>query len=168
MNYSIYKEEINSTLKLLIAVSPDGVERIDFSENTKRFLKNLPSADWKVSPTNKKIIRWLNNYCGGKTMTFPYKLNPKGTEFQMTVWKTMQKIPHGETRTYKWIAQEIGRPSAVRAVGSACGANPIPLLIPCHRVVASNGLGGFSSGLDIKKKLLKLEKKLPNKEEKSQ
>jgi O-6-methylguanine DNA methyltransferase len=83
--------------------------------------------------------------------------NPEGTEFQRAVWKEIRKIPRGQTRTYGEIAAAIGRPNAVRAVGSACGANPIPLWIPCHRVVAKNGLGGFGSGLPWKKMLLELE-----------
>ena len=88
---------------------------------------------------------------------FPTIGKPQGTEFQQAVWKEMQKIPKGETKTYSEIAEAIGKPKAVRAVGSACGANPIPLWIPCHRVVAKNGLGGFGSGLPWKKLLLTLE-----------
>ena len=80
-----------------------------------------------------------------------------GTEFQKEVWREMKKIPRGEMRTYGEIAEAIGRPNAVRAVGSACGANPVPLFIPCHRVVAQNGLGGFGAGLPWKKLLLELE-----------
>ena len=84
--------------------------------------------------------------------------NRGGTDFQRKVWREIEKIPLGKTRTYAEIAKAIGSPGAARAVGSACGANPIPLFVPCHRVVASNGgLGGFSGGLDIKKKLLRLE-----------
>lgn len=88
---------------------------------------------------------------------FPKVGTPEGTEFQQAVWREMQKIPRGQTRTYGEIAKAIGRPKAVRAVGSACGANPIPLFIPCHRVTAKNGLGGFGSGLPWKKLLLRLE-----------
>lgn len=77
----------------------------------------------------------------------------------MAVWKVAQKIPYGEVRTYKDIAKLIGKPLASRAVGNALGRNPIPILVPCHRVIASNGtLGGYSSGLKIKKTLLSLEK----------
>ena len=82
----------------------------------------------------------------------------EGTEFQRSVWREIEKIPFGKTKTYLEIAKAIGKPGASRAVGSACGANPLPLLVPCHRVLASNGgLGGFSGGLDIKKKLLRME-----------
>lgn len=82
---------------------------------------------------------------------------PPGTGFQQSVWREMKKIPRGQTRTYGEIAAAIGCPKAVRAVGTACGANPLPVFIPCHRVVAKNGLGGFGSGLPWKKLLLKDE-----------
>ena len=88
---------------------------------------------------------------------FPSIETPEGTEFQQAVWKQMRQISKGKTQTYSDIAMAIGRPKAVRAVGSACGANPIPLWIPCHRVVAQNGLGGFGAGLPWKKHLLALE-----------
>lgn len=84
----------------------------------------------------------------------PVKI-PEGTEFQRAVWREMKKIPRGQTRTYSEIAAAIGRPNAVRAVGTACGVNPLPVFIPCHRVVAKNGLGGFGSGLPWKILLLK-------------
>ena len=87
----------------------------------------------------------------------PLDLNA-GTEFQQQVWNALRKIPFGETKSYGEIAQTIGKPKAVRAVGGACGANPIPVLIPCHRVLAANKkLGGFSGGLDWKRKLLSRE-----------
>jgi methylated-DNA-[protein]-cysteine S-methyltransferase len=85
-------------------------------------------------------------------------LHPHGTDFQKAVWKKLQAIPFGVTRSYAQIAAATGKPGAARAVGAACAANPIPLLIPCHRVIASNGtLGGFSGGLAIKKALLRAE-----------
>ncbi|MCC7300965.1 MAG: methylated-DNA--[protein]-cysteine S-methyltransferase [Verrucomicrobia bacterium] len=80
-----------------------------------------------------------------------------GTGFQQDVWTALRKIPRGQTRTYGEISAAIGKPKAVRAVGTACGANPLPVFIPCHRVVAKNGLGGFGSGLPWKTLLLKME-----------
>lgn len=80
-----------------------------------------------------------------------------GTAFQHKVWRAMTKIPAGKALTYKEIALRIGNPAAIRAVGGACGANPVPYLVPCHRVVAANGLGGFSGGIGVKEKLLKAE-----------
>ena len=82
-----------------------------------------------------------------------------GTEFQKSVWNALRKISFGKTKSYGEIARAIGKPKAVRAVGGACGANPVPVLVPCHRVLAANKkLGGFSGGLDWKRKLLALEK----------
>jgi len=82
----------------------------------------------------------------------------QGTAFQREVWRALLDIPCGQTRTYGQIAEQIGRPRAARAVGQAVGANPLPLVIPCHRVVATSGLGGFGGGLAMKQKLLQLEK----------
>ena len=84
-----------------------------------------------------------------------FALDPRGTEFQQRVWQALRNIPAGQTRSYAQLAQAIAQPGAVRAVGSACGANPIAVLIPCHRVVRSDGsLGGFHWGLDLKQQLL--------------
>ena len=112
------------------------------------FLENTPRKPFAVErfQTLEKLIQ-----------KFPNLGKLEGTDFQKAVWKEMQKIPRGQTRTYGEVAKAIGRPHAVRAVGTACGANPIPLFIPCHRIVAKNGLGGFGSGLPWKILLLKTE-----------
>jgi len=82
----------------------------------------------------------------------------EGTEFEQKVWETLKKIPYGETRTYKWVAEEIGKPQAFRAVGNALGKNPIPIIFPCHRVIEADGsLGGYSGGIDIKRRLIEIE-----------
>lgn len=82
----------------------------------------------------------------------------KGTEFDHSVWMALKEIPFGETRTYKWLAGKIGRPNAFRAVGQSLGRNPIPIILPCHRIIESNGsIGGFSAGIDIKRRLLEIE-----------
>jgi len=88
---------------------------------------------------------------------FPNLGKLEGTDFQKAVWNELKKIPRGQTRTYREVAKAIKNPKAMRAVGTACGANPVPLFIPCHRVVAQNGLGGFGAGLPWKNLLLKLE-----------
>jgi methylated-DNA-[protein]-cysteine S-methyltransferase len=81
-----------------------------------------------------------------------------GTEFEKAVWHALTEIPYGETRTYKWLAEKIGKPNACRAVGQALSRNPMPVIIPCHRVIESDGsLGGYSGGIDIKRRLLDLE-----------
>ena len=116
-----------------------------------------PARNLKRLPFDAAIQKWINNYLKGNTSKFPYSLDLRGTPFQRDVWMTLLTIPHGQTRTYGWVAHAIGRPKASRAVGQACGANPIPLIIPCHRVTAQSNLGGFSSGLAIKKSLLRIE-----------
>jgi methylated-DNA-[protein]-cysteine S-methyltransferase len=101
----------------------------------------------------------LQNYFNGNIVKFNQRVKFLiGTEFEKSVWRTIKNIPFGETRTYKWVAQKIGKPSAMRAVGRALSKNPLPIIIPCHRVIESDGtLGGYSSGIDIKRRLLELE-----------
>ena len=102
----------------------------------------------------------FTDYFTEKAVDFTgYELEPEtGTEFQRWVWEVLRRIPYGETRTYRWVAEAIGKPDSVRAVGNACGANPVPIIQPCHRIVASDGsLGGFSGGISLKRKLLSLE-----------
>ena len=106
-----------------------------------------------------RACRQLQQYAAGKSVRFTVPLDlSAGTPFQQAVWQTLRKIPRGETRSYAWVARQIGNPKAARAVGTACGANPVLLLVPCHRVVESDGtLGGFSCGLPLKRRLLALE-----------
>ncbi|MFV1974272.1 MAG: methylated-DNA--[protein]-cysteine S-methyltransferase [Candidatus Scalindua sp.] len=108
----------------------------------------------------KSVINELLDYFNGNKVNFKSILDLSiGTIFQRKVWGQINKIPYGELRTYKWIAREIGNLKAIRAVGNAVGENPVPPIIPCHRVIRSDGnLGGFSSGISLKKWLLKLEK----------
>ncbi|MCL1929605.1 methylated-DNA--[protein]-cysteine S-methyltransferase [Candidatus Saccharibacteria bacterium] len=101
----------------------------------------------------------IDEYLRGGRKKFDIKIEPEGTEFQKAVWREMAKIPYGQTRTYAQIAEAIGNPKAARAVGTACGKNQYVIILPCHRVVATNGLGGFALGLEMKKRLLELEQK---------
>ena len=106
----------------------------------------------------KKAYSELMEYFSGKRHTFDLPLHLEGTDFQMQVWKALQEIPYGETRTYKEIAIKTGRPKACRAVGGACHHNPILIMIPCHRVIGADGsLTGFGGGIPVKKQLLALE-----------
>ncbi|TFE00790.1 methylated-DNA--[protein]-cysteine S-methyltransferase [Jeotgalibacillus sp. R-1-5s-1] len=103
-------------------------------------------------------IEELTDYFDGVKQTFNMKVDVKGTPFQEEVWQALRDIPFGETRSYADIAEVIGRPKAVRAVGGAVGANPVLITIPCHRVIAKDGsIGGFSSGLDLKRVLMRIE-----------
>jgi methylated-DNA-[protein]-cysteine S-methyltransferase len=104
------------------------------------------------------LARQLLEYFSGKRKTFDFPLAPKGTPFQLDVWNALLEIPYGDTVTYAELARRIGRPAAVRAVGAANGANPIPVIIPCHRVIGSNGtLTGYGGGIERKQWLLALE-----------
>lgn len=106
----------------------------------------------------KKIERQLQEYFSKKRSTFDVALEAYGTQFQKNVWAALNEIPYGKTFTYKQIAEKIGKPDAVRAVGAAIGRNPISIIIPCHRVIATNGsLTGFAGGLSRKQTLLTLE-----------
>ena len=98
-------------------------------------------------------------YLQGRARSFDVPLDLEGQPgFRVKVWKVLQSIPYGRVRSYGWVARKVGKPRAARAIGGACGANPVPLLVPCHRVIAGDGsLGGFSGGLSSKKRLLKLE-----------
>jgi methylated-DNA-[protein]-cysteine S-methyltransferase len=122
---------------------------------------NLPDVqpDWTEDKTVfTKAIDQLRAYFNGKLQQFDLELDFNGTDFQQAVWKELLKIPYGKLSNYQTIASNIGRPKAVRAVGNAIGKNPICIITPCHRVIASNGtLGGFSGGLDNKRVLLQLE-----------
>lgn len=110
------------------------------------------------TPLLRQAARELSEYFDGKRKAFTVPVFPKGTPFQRRVWAALQTIPYGRTVSYKDIAAQIGRPAVTRAVGGANGKNPIPILIPCHRVIAADGsLGGYSLGLDLKRKLLALE-----------
>lgn len=109
----------------------------------------------------KEAHRQLTEYLNGARKVFDLPLNPKGTDFQKRVWQALCEIPYGETRSYKQIAEVIGNPKAVRAVGMANNRNPLLIVVPCHRVIGSNGaLVGYGAGLGMKEFLLNLEKGL--------
>lgn len=114
----------------------------------------------------KETANQLMEYFRGERKEFSVKLNPEGTEFQEKVWHALYKIPYGETRSYKQIAEAVGSPKAMRAVGMANHNNPIMFIIPCHRVIGANGsLVGYGGGLKLKQYLLDLEKKGKKKDE---
>lgn len=118
-----------------------------------------PKSDWQLNNSCfQQAEKQLSEYFAGKRKTFELQLCPHGTDFQLEVLKALQEIPCGETRSYLEIAQRIGRPKAVRAVGAANGRNPLPIVIPCHRVIGADGtLTGFGGGIAAKEYLLRLE-----------
>jgi O-6-methylguanine DNA methyltransferase len=107
----------------------------------------------------REPVRQIREYFDGKRTVFSVPLDLRGTEFQKKVWKALAEVPYGKTASYASIARRIRNPKATRAVGAACGANPISIVIPCHRIVGKDGsLTGFGGGLGMKKKLLEFEK----------
>ncbi len=104
-----------------------------------------------------ETVGQIGEYLAGERASFTVPCRQSGTEFQEAVWKALSGIGYGKTQTYKQIAESIGRPDAYRAVGNACGKNSLPILVPCHRAVAADGIGGFSCGLDVKTKLMLIE-----------
>ena len=138
-----------------------GTIKLTSSDNFLTALDVNPLEDGEnfKSEFNDSVIIQIEEYLDGKRKSFDVALLlPEKSPFNLKVWNELLKIPYGETVSYKELAFNIGHDSAYRAVGSAAGKNPIPIIIPCHRLISSNGgLGGFSLGLDIKKKLLKIE-----------
>ena len=151
--------EIESPIGPLLLVADDaGLRRIEFKSGKRA---HPPDPAWQEDPRPlKDTIRQLRAYFAGKLETFELRLAPEGTPFQQTVWRRLCGIPYGETISYGELARRVGNPKASRAVGLANGSNPIPIIIPCHRVIGSNGkLTGYGGGLPIKEKLLALERR---------
>ena len=162
---TIYYSSFDSPIlkKVFVGSTEKGVCRVDFLRTEKAFLKKLRGGFRgrviRDDQKNRSALGQLKKYLKGELRRFHCKLDLSGTPFQKKVWSALVKIPYGRTRSYKEIAQSIGRPRAFRAVGNANGRNPIPLIVPCHRVVESDGgLGGFGYGVKVKKKLLDFEK----------
>ncbi|MGI6668145.1 MAG: methylated-DNA--[protein]-cysteine S-methyltransferase [Acetivibrionales bacterium] len=121
------------------------------------------SGSLKETPLIREAAFQLSEYFAGKRKAFDIPLDMKGTPFQLAVWKALSGIPYGETSSYKEISESIGRARAYRAVGMACNRNPVAIIVPCHRVIGSDGsMTGFASGVGIKEKLLELEKRYSN------
>ena len=145
---------------LMLAADGSGLRHIEFRHN--RHPANR--ADWHGGDNEvlQAAEAQLGEYFAGRRQRFELPLAPQGTAFQREVWQTLAEIPYGATWSYRDLAQRIGRPSAMRAVGAANGRNPLPIVLPCHRVIgADGGLTGFGGGLPTKELLLRLEGALP-------
>ena len=141
--------------KLTLVASKNGLVAIDLRNNAKQV---VTAKDASAQSILLKTKKQLEQYFAGKRTSFDVALDLVGTEFQVKAWRALCRIPFGKTITYGQQASNIKKPKAFRAVGSANGKNPIPIIVPCHRVVASDGsLGGYSLGLKMKKQLLALE-----------
>lgn len=139
-------------LNLLLVASPSGLRAITWDASAPGGVRN------DGNPVLREAVRQLRAYFAGELREFRLLLDLQGTDFQKRVWRQLVTIPYGETRSYSQIAAAIGSPKAVRAVGAANGANPIPIVVPCHRVIGAGGsLVGYGGGLPLKKRLLELE-----------
>jgi methylated-DNA-[protein]-cysteine S-methyltransferase len=140
-------------LTLRLVASDSGLRTIEFEP-----WRRLQGCRQGTHPVAAEAIRQLRAYFAGELRRFDLALDMQGTEFQLRVWRELEAIPFGETRSYSQIAVAVGAPRAVRAVGAANGANPIPIVVPCHRVIGAGGtLVGYGGGLPLKKRLLELE-----------
>ena len=143
--------------RLQLVASNEGLAGILWQLERPHRLQAVAVQD-DAHPVLVETERQLGEYFSGRRNAFALKLDPSGTPFQRSVWNALLTIPRGETRTYAQIAKQVGRPTAVRAVGAANGQNPIAIVVPCHRVIGSSGrLTGFAGGLDAKAWLLALE-----------
>lgn len=142
--------------ELLLAGSENRLLRIEFESGKTR---RGPDPGWRRDDDSlDEAARQLRDYFAGARCDFDLALDPRGTEFQLRTWRALRDIPYGATATYADVARAIGKPRAVRAVGAANGRNPLPIVVPCHRVIGSDGsLTGFGGGTDVKRKLLQLE-----------
>jgi methylated-DNA-[protein]-cysteine S-methyltransferase len=154
----IYAESFETRFgAMTVAVDDDGaVVSLDFREC-------VPEGSTLDPLKTRQAKRQIQEFCDGERTAFELPLAPDGTDFQRLVWAEIARIPYGQTRTYGQIAAAVGNKDAARAVGAASGANPIPLIVPCHRVIAADGgLGGFAYGTGIKTRLLAFESEQPS------
>jgi methylated-DNA-[protein]-cysteine S-methyltransferase len=144
--------------RLTLIATDKGLAAVLWENDNPARVRVKASAENRRHPVLVEAERQLKDYFAGKRKTFALDLDFDGTAFQKKVWNALLAIPFGETRSYRDIARQIGRPKAVRAVGAANGRNPISIIAPCHRVIGTNGkLTGFAGGLDAKAALLRLE-----------
>lgn len=146
-----------------LSTTEKGIAQISLprpSEEEALVALNLRSTAMRIGAKSLgSSVSRIQNYCRGQYVTFDEALDlSTGSVFEQQVWYACRTIPYGQTRSYGWLAAQLGRPKAARAVGNALGKNPIPIIIPCHRVIAANNrIGGFSGGIEIKKRLLGIE-----------
>ena len=158
---TLYWHEIDSPVgRLLLAGDGESLIQVSFQSGPR---PQQPHDSWIADPAPfRDVIAQLGEYFAGRRRRFDLPLRPRGTEFQRRVWRALTEIPYGGTICYGELARRIGKPSASRAVGLANGANPLPIIVPCHRVIGANGsLTGFGGGLPIKRQLLSLEGAIP-------
>ena len=163
----VYYADIESPIgSIWAAATEDGLVQVDFPRPEPEFVESLKrKVDAEVIHDPEKfhaLGEMMEAYFNGECVVFDLPLDLRGTEFQKAVWRAIYRIPYGRLSSYGRLAAAVGRPRAARAVGNAVGANPLALVIPCHRVIRSDGsLGGFGGGLNLKRYLLSIEGVLP-------
>lgn len=158
--FRLYYSRIQSPIgALVIGVSEKGLAIIEFDRGEFPKGRLAQSANWEESSARTgAVVRELEEYFAGERREFTVPLDLRGTDFQKKCWRALLKIPYGKTKSYAEIARAVGCPKGFRAVGMANHDNPVPIIVPCHRVLASDGtLGGYGGGLEVKQKLLELE-----------
>lgn len=152
----IYARMESPVGQLLLVRDEAGLRSVRFAQSRRAATLR---EDWREDPAGlAEQVRQLRAYFRGELQTFALELAPEGTEFQLRVWRALREIPYGETISYRELARRVGNEKACRAVGLANGRNPLPIIVPCHRVIGSNGsLTGFGGGLQNKQRLLALE-----------
>jgi methylated-DNA-[protein]-cysteine S-methyltransferase len=162
---TLYMETLASPIgTLVLAADAEGLRHIEFPSNRHPVNRVgwVPGAEGAAAEILAITAQQLREYFDGARRDFDLPLMPRGTEFQLQVWRALATIPFGATWSYGELARVIGKPDAMRAVGAANGRNPLPIVLPCHRVIGADGsLTGFGGGLPIKEALLRLEGALP-------
>ena len=161
LNYICFKSPFGW---VVVAGSNRGIARIMFGASTEAEAEGLLLNEMQAVKSHSgllEVVNRLTQYFNGAPVNFTLDFDlSDGTQFQIAAWETARRIPYGSVRSYSWIAREIGKPKGARAVGQAMGANPLSIIVPCHRVIRSDGdLGGYSGGLHWKRQLLALEGK---------
>ncbi len=164
-NGRVYCTSFDSRIgHIYIASTDEGLCRVSIPKETKKDFFNWLNAHFEIDAVlenksrNKEYIEQINRYLNGKLVQFTFPLDLKGTPFQSRVWKELSKIPYGTTISYRQLAKKVGVPKGFQAVGRANGANPVPIVVPCHRVIGSDGsLIGYAAGVKTKEFLLRLE-----------
>jgi len=158
MKQYVYKFMDSPVGRLTLVGSDDGLAAVLWENDRPARVRLTIDGEDDHHPILVEAERQLREYFEGRRTSFAMRLDPAGTAFQQKVWQALLTIPFGETRSYAEIARQVGKPSAVRAVGAANGRNPLSIVAPCHRVIGSNGaLTGFAGGLETKKYLLSME-----------
>ena len=154
-----YDEIETPVARLLVAADEAGLRLIHFQTGPR---PRRPDPAWRRDPAPfRGLARQLDEYFAGRRRAFELPLAPEGTAFQLATWQALRAIPYGTTISYAELARRVGKPEAVRAVGAANGANPLPIVVPCHRVIGNDGsLTGYAGGLAAKQWLLAHERRV--------